>query len=163
MSNNPIYITPEGAQALREEFEFLWRKERPKVTQQVSEAAAMGDRSENAEYIYGKKRLREIDRRVRFLSKRLESIEVVQPNQALEGKAYFGAWVELEDEEGGLHHYRIVGTDETDTEKGYISINSPMAKALIGKTIDSEIVVNTPSGERVYELLKAQYHSFNHE
>ena len=103
----------------------MWKEERPKVTQAVSDAAALGDRSENAEYIYGKRRLREIDRRVRFLSKRLEVLQIVDYHPKQEGKVFFGAWVELEDEEGEVKQYRLVGCDEFDPAKNWISIDSP--------------------------------------
>ena len=111
------YITREGYLALDRELKYLWREERPRVTQAVSDAAALGDRSENAEYIYGKRRLREIDRRVRFLTKRLEILTIVDPDPRQEGKVFFGAWVKLEDETGESHIYRIVGADEFDPKK----------------------------------------------
>ncbi|TCP88801.1 transcription elongation factor GreB [Cricetibacter osteomyelitidis] len=140
------YITRAGWNILDQELKYLWRDERPKVTQAVSDAAALGDRSENAEYIYGKRRLREIDRRVRFLSKRLEVLQIVDYSPKQEGKVFFGAWVELENEQGEIKSYRIVGCDEFAPAKNWISIDSPVARALIGKTIDDEIKVNTPSG-----------------
>lgn len=140
------YITRAGWQQLDQELKFLWKDERPKVTQAVSEAAALGDRSENAEYIYGKRRLREIDRRVRFLSKRLEVLKIVDYHPSQEGKVFFGAWVELENEAGETKQYRLVGCDEFDPAKQWISIDSPVARALIGKQIDDEIQVDTPSG-----------------
>ncbi|QLB13783.1 transcription elongation factor GreB [Bisgaardia hudsonensis] len=140
------YITRDGWVALDRELKFLWKEERPQVTQAVSDAAALGDRSENAEYIYGKKRLREIDRRVRFLSKRLEVLQIIDYHPKQEGKIFFGAWVTLEDELGEEKSYRIVGCDEFDPAKNWISIDSPVARALIGKKVDDEIKVNTPSG-----------------
>ena len=140
------YITRQGWLVLDQELKFLWKEERPKVTQAVSDAAALGDRSENAEYIYGKRRLREIDRRVRFLTKRLEVLQIVDYNPKQEGKIFFGAWVELEDEEGKTKQYRIVGCDEFAPAKNWISIDSPVARALIGKTLDDEVRVETPSG-----------------
>ena len=127
------YITPEGARTLRDELDHLWRTERPKVTQAVSEAAAQGDRSENAEYIYGKKRLREIDRRIRYLQKRLDEITVVERAPTDTARVFFGAWVRLEDEDGNTVTYRIVGADEFDAAKGLISIDSPLARALLKK------------------------------
>lgn len=151
------YITREGWQALDKELKYLWREERPKVTQAVSEAAAMGDRSENAEYIYGKKRLREIDRRVRFLTKRLEVLKVVEPNPQQEGRVFFGAWVRLEDEEGQEKVFRLVGPDEFDPFKSWISIDSPVARALIGKRVDDEINVSTPGGDVAYWILEISY------
>ena len=140
------YITRQGWNALNQELKFLWKEERPKVTQAVSDAAALGDRSENAEYIYGKRRLREIDRRVRFLTKRLEALQIVDYNPKQEGKVFFGAWVELENEDSEIKQYRIVGCDEFAPAKNWISIDSPVARALIGKTLDDEVRVETPSG-----------------
>ena len=151
------YITRAGWDALEKELKYLWKEERPKVTQAVSDAAALGDRSENAEYIYGKKRLREIDRRVRFLNKRLEHLKIVYPSPQQEGKVFFGAWVELEDESGSEVCYRLVGPDEFDVSKGWISIDSPMARALLGKAVDDLVVVRTPEGEREYEILSIRY------
>ena len=141
------YITRQGWNELDQELKFLWKEERPKVTQAVSDAAALGDRSENAEYIYGKRRLREIDRRVRFLSKRLEVLQIVDYSPKQEGKVFFGAWVELENEEEEVKQYRLVGCDEFDPAKNWISIDSPVARALIGKSVDDEIYVKTPSGK----------------
>lgn len=143
--------------ALDQELKYLWKVERPQVTQAVSEAAAMGDRSENAEYIYGKKRLREIDRRVRFLSKRLDELKIVDPSPQQEGKVFFGAWVRLENDAGEEKVYRIVGADEFNPAKNWISINSPVARALIGKTLDDEIEVMTPSGMACYLVLEISY------
>ena len=140
------YITRQGWNALDQELKFLWKEERPKVTQAVSDAAALGDRSENAEYIYGKRRLREIDRRVRFLTKRLEVLQIVDYNPKQEGKIFFGAWVELANEDGEIKQYRIVGCDEFAPAKNWISIDSPVARALIGKILDDEVRVETPSG-----------------
>lgn len=141
------YITREGYEKLAQELKFLWNEERPRITQSVSEAAALGDRSENAEYIYGKRRLREIDRRVRFLTKRLEELQIVDYHPQQEGKIFFGAWVVLEDENGIESEYRIVGGDEFEPSKHWISINSPVARALIGKCVDDEITVDTPKGQ----------------
>lgn len=152
-----LYITREGWERLDQELKILWKDERPKVTRAVSEAAALGDRSENAEYIYGKKRLREIDRRVRFLMKRLDDLTIVYPEKQQEGKAYFGAWVTLIDEQDQEVVYRIVGPDEWDVKKGEISIDSPMARALIGKQVDDEVTVKAPDGERTLEILSITY------
>ncbi|TRX57910.1 transcription elongation factor GreB [Thalassomonas sp. M1454] len=151
------YITREGWQVLDDELKFLWKDERPKITRSVSEAAAQGDRSENAEYIYGKKRLREIDRRVRFLMKRLEDLQIVYPEKQQEGKVFFGAWVTLINEDDETVRYRIVGPDEWNVKIGDISIDSPMARALIGKQVDDEVVVKTPEGERVYDVVAIDY------
>jgi transcription elongation factor GreB len=154
------YITPEGVARLRAEYDFLWKVKRPQVTQAVSEAAALGDRSENAEYIYGKKQLREIDRRIRFLQKRLDELTVVDRRPDDPRRIFFGAWVRLEDEAGAIHAYRIVGADEIDTARGDISIDSPLARALLNKTIDDEVRVRLPAGEAVYWVLAVQYTPF---
>ncbi|OCG41550.1 transcription elongation factor GreB [Gilliamella sp. Bif1-4] len=151
------YITREGYLALDRELKYLWKEERPKVTQAVSDAAALGDRSENAEYIYGKRRLREIDRRVHFLTKRLEILTIVDSAPKQEGKVFFGAWVKLEDENENLHVYRIVGTDEFDPKKNWISINSPVARALIGHKIDDEVTIMTPNGKVYYVIVEISY------
>ncbi|ART82668.1 transcription elongation factor GreB [Oceanisphaera profunda] len=153
-------ITRAGWHRLDEELKELWKVERPVVTQAVSEAAAMGDRSENAEYIYGKRRLREIDRRVRFLMKRLEALKIVDYDPRQDGKVFFGAWVELENEAGDVVRYRIVGSDEMDPKNNYITINSPMARALIGKQVDDEVLVQTPSGIKEWYINKIQYQPF---
>ncbi len=153
------YITPQGARKLREELEHLWHVERPRVTQEVSDAAAQGDRSENAEYIYGKRRLREIDRRVRFLGKRLEVLVVVSepPDARDRGRVFFGAWVRVEDEDGVEAEWRIVGPDETDVKASKISIDSPVAKALMGKRIGDEVTVRRPAGDMVYAIIGVRY------
>ena len=151
------YITREGWDRLDKELKYLWKEERPRITKSVSEAAAQGDRSENAEYIYGKRRLREIDRRVRFLVKRTEDLTIVYPNSQQEGKVFFGAWVTLINEDDYEVTYRIVGPDEWDVKTGEISIDSPMARALIGKHVDDEVVVQTPEGERVFDVIKIWY------
>lgn len=140
------YITAEGEQALREELRFLWKETRPEVTQAVREAAALGDRSENAEYIYGKKQLREIDRRIRFLSKRLDELTVVNRLPDDRNRVFFGAWVTIANNDGSVHTYRIVGPDEFDLSRGYLSIDAPMARALLGKRVDDEVSVRTPEG-----------------
>ncbi|WP_250655493.1 transcription elongation factor GreB [Alkalimarinus coralli] len=153
------YITPEGEKALKDELHFLWKIKRPEVTQAVSEAAAQGDRSENAEYIYGKKQLREIDWRVRFLRKRLDNMVVVDRPPDDPSKIFFGAWVELEDELDNAFRYRIVGPDELDPSKGYISIDSPLGRSLLKKQVDDEVVVNTPEGEKLYYVVAISYSS----
>ncbi|MGI9592660.1 MAG: transcription elongation factor GreB [Myxococcota bacterium] len=155
---SPRYITPEGARRLQEELAQLWNVERPRVTQEVADAAAQGDRSENAEYIYGKKRLREIDRRVRFLRKRLEEVEVVRPGEVGDReRVFFGAWVTLEDEDGAEHRYRLVGPDEFDVERGLVSVESPIGRVLLGKREGDEVTVERPSGPAVYEILRIAY------
>ncbi len=128
------YITAQGAKKLRDELQQLWKVERPVVTAAVNEAAGNGDRSENGDYIYGKRRLREIDARVRYLSKRLESVAVVDQLPADQNRVYFGAWITVVDNNGHQERYRIVGSDEISPLEGYISIDSPMARALLGKT-----------------------------
>lgn len=140
------YITPAGERQLRDELQYLWKKKRPEVTQAVREAAALGDRSENAEYIYGKKQLREIDRRVRFLSKRLDELKVVDRLPEDTSRVFFGAWVTIENEAGESHRYRLVGPDEFDLPQGLLSVDSPMARALLGKCLDDEVAIRTPEG-----------------
>ncbi len=151
------YITVEGAKKLRAELDQLWTVERPRVTQEVADAAAQGDRSENAEYIYGKRRLREIDRRVRFLSKRLDEVTVVSEPPSDPTRVFFGAYVTIEDEDGEEHTYRIVGGDESDTSKGWISIDSPVARALLGKRDGDAVTVRAPKGEIEYTIVGVRY------
>ncbi|HCA23293.1 MAG TPA: transcription elongation factor GreB [Pseudomonas sp.] len=150
-------ITAAGAARLREELDELWLRKRPAVTQAVSEAAALGDRSENAEYIYGKKMLREIDSRVRFLRKRLEALKVVDQPPSDPSRIYFSAHIELEDEDGKILKLRIVGPDEIDPKQQHISIDSPMARALLGKQLDDEVCVMAPGGERLYWVTDIRY------
>ncbi len=152
------YITRAGAERLHKELLQLLNVERPKVTAEVSAAAAQGDRSENAEYIYGKKRLREIDRRIRFLQKRLDHVTVVVPSEQKDrSKVYFGATVTLEDEDGNRSTYQIVGPDETDTKGGKISVDSPIGKALLGKRRGDEVTVMRPRGEIELVVVDIQY------
>ncbi len=156
-------ITRAGWQKLEDELKYLWKVKRPQVTQAVSEAAALGDRSENAEYKEGKRELRAIDRRLRFLTKRLDALKIVEYSPQQEGKVYFGAWIELENDQEEIVRYRIVGTDEIDTKNNYITIDSPMARALIGKQVDDEVRVLTPSGEKEWYINKIQYQPFSEE
>jgi len=151
------YITPQGERRLREELEQLWGEERPRVTQAVSAAAAQGDRSENAEYTYGKRRLREIDRRVRFLRQRLEGMVVVSQPPADPRRVFFGAWVELEAEDGTRARHRIVGPDEFDLAPGYISMDSPLGRALLSRRLDEEVSVAAPGGGRVFVIVAIEY------
>ena len=151
------YITPEGARRLRAELDDLWRVQRPQVTRAVSEAAAQGDRSENAEYIYGKKQLREIDRRVRFLRKRLDGIVVVDRPPDDPDRIFFGAWVQLVDDEGAERELRIVGPDEIDPARGYVSMDSPLARALMGRRRDDEVGIDTPTGARMWTVIGIRY------
>lgn len=156
----PSYITREGQRRLRDELERLWHGERPKVTADVQAAAAQGDRSENAEYIYGKKRLREIDRRIRFLSKRLDVLRVVEPGaHGDDGRAFFGAWVTVEDEDGVEATYRIVGPDEIDLARRHISVASPVAKALLGKREGDTVQVARPKGVVELTVVRVTYES----
>ena len=151
------YITPSGARELQEEYDRLWGEERPRVTREVSEAAAQGDRSENAEYIYGKKRLREIDSRLEFLNRRLEEVAIVDPEDRGDGRAYFGAWVRVADESGEESRFQIVGPDEFDVGKGRISMDSPVGRALLGRQQGDEVTVRRPLGEAVFEILEVCY------
>lgn len=153
------YITPAGKEKLQKELDYLWREKRPVITRSVTEAAAQGDRSENAEYIYGKKQLREIDSRVRFLRKRLDEILVVDQAPQDQQTVYFGAWVSLENEQGELFKYRIVGPDEFDDKPEYISMDAPIAKALLKKRIDDEVKVNLPTSTQVYYIIGIDYES----
>ena len=162
MSNDPKnYITPQGYARLKDEFDQLYRIERPKVVADVAWAASNGDRSENADYIYGKRRLRQIDARLGFLMKRMDLAEVVDPTQqgGLD-RVFFGAWVTLysltRDSE---HVYRIVGQDELDPAKGYISWISPLALALMKKSEGDRVSLQTPGGEEAYEILAVSYHA----
>jgi transcription elongation factor GreB len=151
------YITPEGAQRLQDELDELWKRERPRVTQAVSEAAAQGDRSENADYIYGKRRLREIDSRVRFLRKRLDGMVVVNEPPSDARRVFFGAWVTLEAEDGAESCYRIVGPDEFDMAPGYISMDSPLGRALMRKSLDDELTAELPGGARKFVIVQITY------
>jgi len=151
------YSTPEGARRLRAELDDLWRVQRPQVTKAVQEAAAQGDRSENAEYIYGKKQLREIDRRVRFLRKRLEGMIVVDRPPDDRGRVFFGAWVQVEDDAGTETEFRIVGPDEIDPARRYVSMDSPLARALLGKRLDDEVTIEIPGGQRTYAVVGIRY------
>ena len=158
MDKRREYITDEGYRRLREELDNLFRVERPRVVKGVADAAAEGDRSENAEYIYGKKKLREIDKRIQFLTKRVDVLTVVTeyPKNGTE-KIFFGASVELEDDDGNLTRYRIVGADESDAERGYISIESPVARALLGKRLGDQVTVMRPKGEVTFSVLAVSY------
>jgi transcription elongation factor GreB len=154
---SPRYITPAGHERLRAELEQLWRVERPQVTAAVSAAAAQGDRSENAEYTYGKKRLREIDARVRHLRKRLDGMVVVDRPPDDARRVYFGAWVTLECEDGSEVTYRVVGPDEFDLAPEYISMAAPLARALLGKSLDDTVRVQAAGGEREYVIAAIRY------
>lgn len=145
-------ITPEGYAELQQELDDLWRKERPEVTRIVQWAASLGDRSENADYQYNKKRLREIDRRVRFLRNRLDKLRVIEYSPVQEGKAFFGAWVTLIDEDENTLFFRIVGPDEIYGKENYVSVNAPVARACLGKSIDDEVVVRAPAANKEWVI-----------
>jgi transcription elongation factor GreB len=151
------FITPIGQRRLADELKELWKVKRPEVTRKVAEAAAQGDRSENAEYIYGKKQLREIDARIRYLSKRLDDVVVVDRIPPDRSRVFFGAWVTVEDDAGNELSYRIVGADEFDRADGYISVDSPMARALLKKMRDDEVEVRRPDGLARYTITEIRY------
>lgn len=152
-------ITRQGHDKLKEELDYLWTRHRPEITQKVAWAASLGDRSENADYQYNKKLLREIDRRVRYLRKRLEDIRVVDYAPEQEGKVFFGAWVTIENDDGQSKRFRVVGYDEIYGRNDYISIDSPMARALLKKEEGDEVVVQTPNGEAMWYVARIQYES----
>ena len=153
----PNYITLAGARKLQEELARLRSKDRPKIVQEVADAAAQGDRSENAEYIYGKRKLREIDRRMQFLTKRLEKVVVVPPRTDAAGKVFFGAIVIVEDEEGEQAEYQIVGEDEIDLAQRRISWRSPLGRTLLGKKEDDTVLFRKPSGEVELTIVTVRY------
>lgn len=155
----PNYLTPEGAKKLSVELDQLMRVERPRVVQEVADAAAQGDRSENAEYIYGKKRLREIDRRVRFLTKRLEAAVVVKPGEVGGDLIRFGAKVELRDENDRVSRYVLVGPDESDPSRGKLSFQSPLGRALMNKKVGDVVLVQRPVGDIDVEITSITYDS----
>jgi len=150
-------VTREGYNKLKDELDQLWRIERPETTRKVTWAASLGDRSENADYQYNKKRLREIDWRVRYLRKCLENLKIVDYSPQQEGKVFFGAWVEIENETGEKKKFRIAGYDEIFGRKDYTSIDSPMARALLGKEVDDEVFVKTPAGEFYWFITQINY------
>lgn len=150
-------ITRKGLDDLRTELDALWRTERPEVTKKVTWAASLGDRSENADYQYNKKRLREIDRRVRYLRKCLEELKVVDYSPEQEGRVFFGAWVEVENDKGEKLKFRIVGYDEIFNRKNYISVDSPMARALLKKQVDDEALVSTEAGSVSWYINSVEY------
>ena len=155
------YITPKGEAVLRAELKQLWKVERPVVTATVQAAAGNGDRSENGDYIYGKKRLREIDSRVRFLRKRLEVLKVVDTPPTDTNKVYFGAYFTLEDSAGNTHKWRLVGPDEFDVSAGKLSCDSPLGRALLGKPLDAEIQLESPSGSKLWYVVDVRYEPAN--
>ncbi len=153
----PDYITAAGYKALTDEYDWLYRTERPRITAEVAYAASLGDRSENAEYIYGKKRLREIDRRMRYLRNRIESVEVVRPRDVAGPRVRFGATVVVEDEDGVESTFTLIGVDEADIKQGSISYRSPVGRALIGKEAGEEAVIHAPNGKRTVEIIEVRY------
>lgn len=150
------YLTPEGFNRIRAEIRQLLDVERSAIVKSVNEAAAMGDRSENAEYIYGKRRLREIDRRIGFLQRRLDNVEVVDPSKISLDKVSFGALVKLENEDGETSTYQVLGEDEIDAKLGRITFSSPLGRALLGKKVDDEVIVQKPGGPAHYTVLKIE-------
>ena len=150
-------ITPDGVKKLQAELEHLWKVERPRVTREVAEAAALGDRSENAEYIYGKRRLREIDRRVRYLRKRFDKLVIVRSSDVDQERVFFGAWVTVQDDRGEELRYRLVGPDESDPDQGLISVESPIGRALMGRREDDEVRVQRPAGPTELTILSISY------
>jgi transcription elongation factor GreB len=154
--STPI-VTRAGFERLRAELDDLWRVRRPEVVKALAAAAAEGDRSENAEYIYRKKQLGEIDRRVRYLTKRLETLKVAEGRPTDAHAVFFGAVVELEDAAGDTRRYRIVGPDETDAKAGWISVDSPLARALLRKRVDDEVLVELPGGPARFVVVGVEY------
>jgi transcription elongation factor GreB len=155
------YITKAGWKRLVEELTQLATVERPKVVREVSDAAAEGDRSENAEYIYRKKQLREIDSRIHFLKGRLEDVVVVDSTPDDPSRVFFGAWVRLEDEDGNITQYRIVGPDEFDPDRNYISMDSPVARALMKRAEGDEVLIKRPKGDHLFTIVKVAYEPFS--
>ncbi len=151
------YITAQGFRVLQQELVRLLRVERPRVTREVAAAAAQGDRSENAEYIYGKKRLREIDRRIEFMTKRVGELQIVRPDPAQAGRVFFGAYVAVEDEAGTETEYQVVGPDEFDVAAGRISMDSPLGRALLGRSPGDEITVERPKGRVTFTVIGIRY------
>ncbi len=150
-------ITRKGFNKLKKELDYLWREERPEITAKVTWAASLGDRSENADYKENKRKLRQIDGRVRYLTKRLEQLKVIDPSPEQQGKVFFGAWVRVENEDGEQKHFQIVGYDEIFERKDCISIDSPMARALLKKQVDDEAWVNTPEGKVLWYVTSIEY------
>jgi transcription elongation factor GreB len=146
MTKTPRYITPQGFRRIAAEHARIWTVERPRIVAEVEAAAALGDRSENAEYIYGKKKLRELDRRLRFLSERMDALTVIDPKPHPGGRAFFGAWVTVEQEDGEERTYRLVGPDEFDVAQGLVSVDAPFGRALLGKREGDVAVVQRPAG-----------------
>ena len=157
MPRSPRYITPEGYRRLAEEHDRIWSSDRPRIVAEVEAAAALGDRSENAEYIYGKRKLRELDGRLRFLSERLDVLTVMDSRPDPQGRAFFGAWVTVEDEEGKRRSYRLVGPDEFEAGAGLISVEAPLGRALLGRREGDEVVVMRPAGRLLVTVMKVAW------
>jgi transcription elongation factor GreB len=153
----PRYITPDGWKRIAAEHERIWTVLRPKIVAEVEAAAALGDRSENAEYVYGKRKLRELDRRLRFLSVRLDELTVVDPKPHPSGKAYFGAWVRVENEDGEERAYRLVGPDEADAGNRLISVDAPLGRALLGKAEGDVARVERPAGRTEFTVVAVSW------
>ena len=151
--SRPRYITPQGFAAISEEHQEIWTRLRPRIVAEVEAAAALGDRSENAEYIYGKKKLRELDRRLRFLSEKMDSLTVMEPAPHPSGRAFFGAWVTVELEDGEVRTWRLVGPDEFDVARGRLSVDSPLGRAVLGRAEGDSVVVQRPAGPVEVTLL----------
>ncbi|WNO60241.1 transcription elongation factor GreB [Rheinheimera sp. MMS21-TC3] len=150
-------ITAEGYNKLNQELNYLWREFRPEITKKVAWAASLGDRSDNADYTENKRLLRQIDSKVRFLRKRIEALKIVEYSPQQEGRVFFGAWVEIENDAGEIKKLRIVGPDEIYGRNDYISIDSPMARALLKQTVDSEVIVQTPTGSQNWTINQISY------
>ncbi len=151
------YITPEGFRRIAQEHERIWSVERPRIVAEVEAAAALGDRSENAEYIYGKRKLRELDRRLRFLSERMDALTVVEPAARPDGRAFFGAWVTVEHEDGEERTDRLVGPDESDAARGLVSVDAPLGRALLGRREGDVAVVQRPAGAAELTVVEIQW------
>ena len=152
-----MWITPEGLEKVKAELDHLWKVERPETTQKVAWAASLGDRSENADYHYNKKRLREIDKRVHYLRKCIDELKVIHYTTYQEGKVMFGAWVEIENQKGHKIRIRIVGGEEIFERRDFISIDSPMAQALLKKEVGEEVLVQTPTLQMAWRIVKIEY------
>lgn len=152
-----MWITPEGLEKVKADLDHIWKVERPETTQKVTWAASLGDRSENADYHYNKKRLREIDKRVHYLRKCLDDLKVIHYTPYQEGKVMFGAWVEIENTKGQKIRFRIVGSEEIYERRDYISIDSPMAQALLKKEVGEEVLVQTPTMQMLWRIRNIEY------
>lgn len=151
------YITPAGFRRIAGEHERIWSVERPRIVAEVEAAAALGDRSENAEYLYGKRKLRELDRRLRFLSERMDALTVVEPAPRRDGRAFFGAWVTVEHDDGEERTYRLVGPDESDAGRGLVSVDAPLGRALLGKRAGDVALVQRPAGSTEITVVEIRW------